>query len=103
MVSFNGGEIRFDLLNIDFQMVAGSGDISNSIKIVRNISHCWCWWFIWPIQNDVKKKLKMIETLAHGTHLRVLSESFPMNTNMTGFRWFSKILTFLCFGCRYSP
>ena len=27
-----------------------------------------------------------------GTHLRVLSESFPMNTNMTGFRWFSKNL-----------
>ena len=26
-----------------------------------------------------------------GTHLTVLSESFPMNTNMTGFRWFSKI------------
>ena len=26
-----------------------------------------------------------------GTHLRVLSESYPMNTNMTGFRWFSKI------------
>ena len=25
-----------------------------------------------------------------GTHLRVLSESYPMNTNMTGFRWFSK-------------
>ena len=25
------------------------------------------------------------------THLRVLSESFQMNTNMTGFRWFSKI------------
>ena len=25
-----------------------------------------------------------------GTHLRVLSESFPMNTNMTGLRWFSK-------------
>ena len=24
-----------------------------------------------------------------GTHLRVLSESFPMNTNMTGFRSFS--------------
>ena len=24
-----------------------------------------------------------------GTHLRVLSESFPMNTNLTGFRWFS--------------
>ena len=27
-----------------------------------------------------------------GTHLRVLSESFPMNTNTTGFSWFSKIL-----------
>ena len=23
-----------------------------------------------------------------GTHLRVLSESSPMNTNMTGLRWF---------------
>ena len=29
---------------------------------------------------------KMMETLAYGTHLRVLSESYPMNTNMTGFR-----------------
>ena len=27
-----------------------------------------------------------------GSHLRVLSESYPMDTNMTGFRWFSKIL-----------
>ena len=26
-----------------------------------------------------------------GTHLRVLIKSYPMNTNMTGFRWFSKI------------
>ena len=25
-----------------------------------------------------------------GTHLRVLSESYQMNTNMTGFGWFSK-------------
>ena len=25
-----------------------------------------------------------------GTHLRVLSESYPLNTNMTGFRWFPK-------------
>ena len=29
-----------------------------------------------------------------GTHLRVLSESFPMSTNMTGFRLFSKIFGF---------
>ena len=27
-----------------------------------------------------------------GIHLRVLSMSFPMNTNMTGFRWFQKSL-----------
>ena len=27
-----------------------------------------------------------------GTHLRVLSESYPMNTNMTGLRCFSKSL-----------
>ena len=32
------------------------------------------------------------------THLRVLSESYPMNTNMTGFRWFSKLFASLCFG-----
>ena len=25
-----------------------------------------------------------------GTHLKVLGESNPMNTNMTGFSWFSK-------------
>ena len=29
-----------------------------------------------------------------GTHLRVLSESFPMNTNMTGLILFSKLLHF---------
>ena len=33
-----------------------------------------------------------------GTHLRVLSESYLMNTNMTGFRLFSKIVAYLCFG-----
>ena len=31
----------------------------------------------------------MTEPLAMGTHLIVLSESFPMNNNMTGFSWFS--------------
>ena len=34
----------------------------------------------------------MTGTLAYGTHLRVLSESYLMNTNMTGFRWFKKSL-----------
>ena len=31
-----------------------------------------------------------------GTHLRELSESYLMNTNMTGFIWFSEIFTSLC-------
>ena len=33
-----------------------------------------------------------------GTHLRVLSKGYQMNTNMTGFRWFSKDFVSLCFG-----
>ena len=33
-----------------------------------------------------------------GTNLRVLSESYPMNTNMTGVEKFSKIFAPLCFG-----
>ena len=33
----------------------------------------------------------------HCTHLKMLSKSFPMNTNMTGFWWFSKIFVSLCF------
>ena len=37
------------------------------------------------------KPEKWLKPWQMGTHLRVLSESFPMNTNMTGFRWFLKI------------
>ena len=37
-----------------------------------------------PTQNDAKT-LKMTGPLAMGTHLRVLSENYLMNTNMTGF------------------
>ena len=32
-----------------------------------------------------------------GTHMKVLSESFPMNTNMTGFRCFPKNLSVFLF------
>ena len=49
-------------------------------------------------QYKMMQKLKIItETLTDGTH-RVLSESFPMNINMTGFRYISKIFASLCFG-----
>ena len=35
----------------------------------------------------------MTKTLAHDTYLMVLSESFPMNTYTTGFRWFFQNLS----------
>ena len=37
-----------------------------------------------------------------GAHLKVLSEIFPMNTKMTGFRLFSNIFASLCFGRKAS-
>ena len=37
-----------------------------------------------------KKSEKWLKPWQMGTHLKVLGESFPMNTNMTGFRWSSK-------------
>ena len=33
--------------------------------------------------------------MAHGTHLRAVLESYLMNTNMTGFRWYSHIFASL--------
>ena len=50
------------------------------------------WWLICPIQNDAKQTEKSLKPWQMGTHLRELSESYPMNTNMTGFGWFSGIL-----------
>ena len=47
---------------------------------------------------NAKLRKKTPETMAYGIHLRVLNESYPMNTNMTGFRCFSKTFAFLCFG-----
>ena len=43
----------------------------------------------------IKKPGKCLKPWQMGTHLRVLSESFLMNTDMTGFRWFSKNLCIL--------
>ena len=46
-----------------------------------------------------KKTEILLKTLAHTyTHLRVLGEIYPMNTNMAGFKWFSKDFVFYCFG-----
>ena len=45
-----------------------------------------------------KKPEKWLKPWHMGTHLIVLIVSCPMNTNTTGFRWFSKIVGVLCFG-----
>ena len=45
-----------------------------------------------------KKPEKWLKPSLMGTHLRVLSKSFSMSTNMAGFRWFLKIFASLCFG-----
>ena len=37
-----------------------------------------------------KKSEKRLNPWHMGTHLRVLSESYPINNNLTGFRWISK-------------
>ena len=41
-------------------------------------------------KNDEKYREKLLKPWQMGTHLIVLSESFPMSTNITGFRWFLK-------------
>ena len=66
--------------------------VSNAVtELKRHFITSCCWWLIWPIQNDAKNQKKWPKPWHMGTHLRALSESFPMNTNVTGFRWFSKI------------
>ena len=45
-----------------------------------------------------KKHEKLLKPWQMGTHLRVLGESFQMNTKTTGFQCFFKNHAFLCFG-----
>ena len=42
-----------------------------------------------------KKLEKIIKPWHIGTHMRVLSESFPMDTIMTGVRWFLENFVFV--------
>ena len=46
----------------------------------------------------MQKSEKWLKPWQMGTHLILLSESFQMNTNMIGFKWFSKIFAPLTFG-----
>ena len=68
-----------------------------ALEHIRKPILCWplCWWLIWPIQNNAENFFfKWLKHWNMGTHQRVLSK----NTNMTRFRWFSKIFASLCFG-----
>ena len=59
---------------------------------------CWslcCWWIFFPIQNDAKQLKKWPKPWHIVTHLIVLSKVYPMNTNTTRFRWFSKLASAL--------
>ena len=50
----------------------------------------------------LKKEFKKLLILWHiGTHSIDLGKSFPMNTNMTGFRELSNIFAILCPGQKY--
>ena len=42
--------------------------------------------------------LRLLKPWHMGTYLRVLGESFVMNTNLTGFKRFSKIFVSIVFG-----
>ena len=44
-----------------------------------------------------KKSEKCLKPWKIGTHLRVSNVSYLLNSNMVGFRWFSKIFVLLCF------
>ena len=51
-----------------------------------------------PLHNGTKNPEKRLKPWHTVTHLRVLSESYPMNTNTTGLRWSIKFFASLCFG-----
>ena len=73
-----------------FQSVPYHSNYSNLtiLLLVTNLANTkWC-----------KKSEKWLKPWHMGTHLRVLSISYPMDTNMTGFRWFSKNFASLWFG-----
>ena len=46
----------------------------------------------------MQKPEKYMKPWQMGTHLRVLSKSYQMNTNMIGLSWFSKVVGYWCFG-----
>ena len=79
---------------------AGQGPDGNLPFIVRQPTCMKLMLLVGNFANtkSCKKAQKWLKLWHIGTHLRVFGESYPMNTNMTGFGRFSKIFVSLCFG-----
>ena len=83
----HGPTIGFFLSEID-ETISLNTPLLTLMLLVANLPKTkWC-----------KLPEKWLKPWHMGTHLKVLSETFPMNTNMTGFRWFSKLFASLCVG-----
>ena len=54
------------------------------------------WMSMTLLQNDANKQRKWPKLWHIDTYLRILSENFPINTNMTRFILFSKTFASLC-------
>ena len=77
-------------------------EIPDYILLRKSFNPLNCWRVVTNLDNIMGKKLsKWLKPWQTGTHLRVLSKSFPMNTNMTGFRQFSKISSVRRVKCVY--
>ena len=76
--------------------------IANGVNFVLTLMSSTGGLFGQLIQNDVKNPEKWLKPWHIGTHLRVLSESYPMKTNMAsdwaGFRCFLNIFASLFLG-----
>ena len=76
------------------------GPFTFSLLATQNTNYCSCLLHLTLmllVSNLTNmKRCKTPEKPWHmGTHLRVLIKGNPLNTNMTGFRWFSKIFASL--------
>ena len=75
-----------------------------NLKCKKSIIYCVLTLMLVVAHFAITKSLKRItETQAHGYSSDSTRESYPMNTNMTWFRWFSKIFASLCFGQKSPP
>ena len=86
--------------------VFGTSGINKINILVPQVASVWYLTLILLVSNLANTKWcknpeKLLKPWEMGTHLRVLSQNYPMNINMTGFRCFSKIFESLCFGRKY--